>query len=147
MVRKTVTGLFVLAGTFIVLNVGGLAHGSSHREAPAISTDPNADNIDLYAFVSPDRPSTVTIISNFIPFEDPAGGPNFHRFGDDVRYVVYIDNDGDAVEDIPTGSSSKRKSPTPTRSSTMSAPLNQSPTPTSTFVRLTPSPESTRRVR
>ena len=100
MVRKKVTGLFVLAGTFAVLSVGGLAYGSSHREAPAISSDPNADNIDLYAFVSPDRPSTVTIISNFIPFEDPAGGPNFHRFGDDVRYVVYIDNDGDAVEDI-----------------------------------------------
>ncbi len=100
MVRKTVFSLFVLVGAFALLGAWSLTHGSSHREAPAISTDPNADNIDLYAFVSPDRPSKVTIVSNYIPFEDPAGGPNFHKFGDDVRYVLYIDNDGDAVEDV-----------------------------------------------
>ena len=73
---------------------------SSHREAPEISKDPVADNTDVYAFVSPDRPDTVTIITNYIPLEGPAGGPNFFEFGDDVQYSIYIDNDGDAQPDI-----------------------------------------------
>ncbi len=73
---------------------------SSHREAPEISKDPVADNTDLYAFVSPDRPETVTIISNFIPLENPPGGPNFYEFGDDVLYSIYIDNDGDGRPEI-----------------------------------------------
>src|ERR1700693_2939861 len=73
---------------------------TSHREAPSISTDPVADNTDLYAFVSPDAPDTVTIISNFVPLQDPAGGPNFYSFGDDVLYEIKIDNNGDGVADI-----------------------------------------------
>jgi hypothetical protein len=73
---------------------------SSHREAPEISKDPVADNADVYAFVSPDKPGTVTIISNFVPLQGPAGGPNFYEFGDDVLYSIYIDNDGDAQPDI-----------------------------------------------
>jgi hypothetical protein len=73
---------------------------SSHREAPEISKDPVADSTDVYAFVSPDRPDTVTIITNYIPLEGPAGGPNFFEFGDDVLYSIYIDNDGDAKPDV-----------------------------------------------
>jgi hypothetical protein len=73
---------------------------SSHREAPEISKDPVADNTDVYAFVSPDHPDTVTLITNYIPFEGPAGGPNFFEFGDDVLYEIHVDNDGDAVDDI-----------------------------------------------
>jgi hypothetical protein len=73
---------------------------SSHREAPEISKDPVADNTDTYAFVSPDKPDTVTIITNYIPLEGPDGGPNFFEFGDDVLYSIYIDNDGDAKPDI-----------------------------------------------
>jgi Domain of unknown function (DUF4331) len=73
---------------------------SSHREAPEIGKDPVADNTDVYAFVSPDRPDTVTIITNYIPLENPAAGPNFFEFGDDVLYSIYIDNDGDAHPDI-----------------------------------------------
>ena len=73
---------------------------TSHREAPSISKDPVADNTDLYAFVSPDSTSKVTLIANFIPFEEPAGGPNFHTFGDDVLYEISIDNNGDAIEDL-----------------------------------------------
>src|SRR4051794_20237905 len=73
---------------------------SSHREAPAISQDPVADNADVYAFVSPDDPTTVTILSNFVPLQGPAGGPNFFEFGDDVLYSIFIDNDGDALPDI-----------------------------------------------
>jgi Domain of unknown function (DUF4331) len=73
---------------------------SSHREAPEISKDPVADNADVYAFVSPDRPDTVTIISNFVPLQNPAGGPNFYEFGDDVLYSIYIDNNGDGLPEI-----------------------------------------------
>jgi hypothetical protein len=73
---------------------------SSHREAPEISKDPVADNADVYAFVSPDDPSTVTLISNFVPLQDPPGGPNFFEFGDDVLYSIYIDNDGDGKPEI-----------------------------------------------
>jgi Domain of unknown function (DUF4331) len=73
---------------------------SSHREAPEISKDPVADNTDTYAFVSPDRPDTVTIITNYLPAEAPAGGPNFYEFGDDVLYTIYVDNDGDAKPEV-----------------------------------------------
>ena len=73
---------------------------SSHKEAPAISNDAAADNTDVYVFVSPDKPDTVTLIANFVPLEDPAGGPNFSEFGDDVLYEIHIDNDGDSVADI-----------------------------------------------
>src|SRR5471030_2361576 len=73
---------------------------SSHREAPEISKDPVADNADVYAFVSEDKPDTVTIISNFVPLQAPPGGPNFYEFGDDVLYSIYIDNDGDVQPDI-----------------------------------------------
>jgi hypothetical protein len=73
---------------------------SSHREAPEISKDPVADSTDLYAFVSPDRPETVTLIANYVPLEQPAGGPNFYEFGDDVLYQILIDNDADGDADI-----------------------------------------------
>src|SRR2546425_7582399 len=73
---------------------------TSHREAPKISKDPVADNTDLYAFVSPDKPDTVTILANYIPLEEPAGGPNFNTFGDDVLYEIMVDNNGDGIEDV-----------------------------------------------
>ncbi|MGI8761393.1 MAG: DUF4331 domain-containing protein [Jatrophihabitantaceae bacterium] len=73
---------------------------SSHKEAPGISNDAAADNTDVYVFVSPDSPDTVTLIANFVPLEDPAGGPNFFEFGDDVLYEIHIDNTGDAKPDI-----------------------------------------------
>ena len=73
---------------------------SSHREAPGTMKDPVADNTDVYAFVSPDRPDTVTLIANYIPTEYPAGGPYFFEFGDDVLYEIHVQNDGDGKDDI-----------------------------------------------
>jgi hypothetical protein len=73
---------------------------SSHREAPEISKDPVADSTDVYAFVSPDRPDTVTLIANYIPLQAPNGGPTFYEFGDDVRYEIHISNGGKADADI-----------------------------------------------
>lgn len=67
---------------------------SSHKEAPGISNDAAADNTDVYVFVSPDKPDYVTLIANFVPLEDPDGGPNFFEFGDDVVYQIHIDNNG-----------------------------------------------------
>jgi hypothetical protein len=73
---------------------------SSHREAPSISQDPTADNTDVYAFRSPDAPDTATIVANYVPFEEPAGGPNFYRFSDDVKYELKVDNTGDGKADV-----------------------------------------------
>ncbi|MGW2959558.1 DUF4331 domain-containing protein [Streptomyces sp. NPDC001220] len=78
----------------------GAASASSHREAPLISGTPQYDNTDLYAFVSPDKPDTTTIVSDYIPFEEPAGGPNFYQFADDAQYDIHIDNNGDALDDL-----------------------------------------------
>ena len=73
---------------------------SSHREAPLISGDPLADNTDVYAFVSPERPDRVVLMANVIPLQFPSSGPNFWRFDDNVLYEIMVDNTGDAVEDI-----------------------------------------------
>jgi hypothetical protein len=88
-----------LTGTGLLVSAPS-ASASSHREAPTITSDPVADNTDVYAFVSPDRPDTVTLIANYIPLEEPAGGPNFHKFGDDVSYQINVDNNGDARADV-----------------------------------------------
>jgi hypothetical protein len=73
---------------------------SSHREAPETAKDPVADSTDVYAFRSPDRPDSVTLIANYIPFQAPDGGPNFYEFGDDVRYDINISNRGKGEADI-----------------------------------------------
>jgi Domain of unknown function (DUF4331) len=73
---------------------------SSHREAPEISKDPVADSTDLYAFVSPDNAGTVTLIANYVPLQEPAGGPNFYEFGSDVLYEIHVDTNGNAEPDI-----------------------------------------------
>ncbi len=78
----------------------GAAKASSHREAPLISEDPSADNTDLYAFRSPDKPDTLTIVSNFIPGEDPAAGPNYYTFSPTARYDIYVDRNGDGKPDV-----------------------------------------------
>src|SRR5215475_1535256 len=78
----------------------GDAGASSHREAPLIAADPAVDNTDVYAFVSPDRPGYVTLMANFIPFEEPNGGPNFYPFAKDAIYNINIDNNGDARPDV-----------------------------------------------
>ncbi|MFD6798988.1 DUF4331 domain-containing protein [Streptomyces cyaneofuscatus] len=78
----------------------GMSAASSHREAPLIAGDPRADNTDVYAFTSPDKADTVTMVANWIPFEEPNGGPNFYAFGDDLRYNIKVDNTGDGVADV-----------------------------------------------
>ncbi len=95
---------FLGAATVAALAAGSLAvtsgSGSSHREAPSILGDPTADNTDLYAFTAPDAPGHLTIVSNWIPFEDPSGGPYFGKLDPKARYYVKIDNTGDGREDV-----------------------------------------------
>jgi hypothetical protein len=68
------------------------ASASSHREAPLTSNDPLADNTDVYAFRSPTDSSKIILIANYIPFEHPAGGPNYYNFGENIRYEIHVDN-------------------------------------------------------
>jgi len=93
-------GAATAAAAFLGAAGPSTAGASSHREAPLIADDPSADNTDVYAFVSPDKPDTVTIIANYIPFEDPAGGPNYYRFDPSVLYELHVDNNGDARDDV-----------------------------------------------
>jgi hypothetical protein len=96
--RAKATGL---AGALLIglTTVSGVM-ASSHREAPLIGGDPAADNTDLYAFVSPDDPTKLTIVANYIPLQQPGGGPNFHPFDDAVLYQIHIDNTGDGRDDV-----------------------------------------------
>ena len=90
----------VAVGGSAALFSAQMGSASSHREAPLITNDPKADNTDVYAFVSPDSPNTTTLIANWLPFEEPAGGPNFYEFDENAQYDINIDNDGDAKPDI-----------------------------------------------
>ena len=93
----TVALLAALSAGVLAVTAGS---GSSHREAPLSALDPTADDTDVYAFVAPDAPGSVTLIGNWIPFEDPAGGPNFYRFDDRASYYLNVDNTGDGKYDI-----------------------------------------------
>ncbi len=93
-------GVAVTSVTAITIRPAGDSEASSHREAPLISGDPLADTTDVYAFIAPDAPDMVTFVGNWIPMEEPAGGPNFYNFGDDVWYEFSVDYDGDTEEDV-----------------------------------------------
>ena len=105
--RTSARHLIFIAIAFVVaavaLSVSGIwkpADASSHREAPFIGGDPQADATDVYAFRSPDKPNTVTLVANYVPLGVAAAGPNFYKFGDDVLYEINVDNNGDARDDL-----------------------------------------------
>jgi hypothetical protein len=80
----------------------GTSIASSHREAPSIAMQPSVDGTDFYMFRSYEagRSGFVTLLANYIPFQDPQGGPNFYQFNPNALYEIHIDNNGDAKEDI-----------------------------------------------
>src|SRR5260370_33472631 len=92
----------------VALTVGVLASGviaptvgaSSHREAPSISKDPSADNTDVYAFVTPGKTDTVTLVANYIPAEEPAGGPNFYEWDHSVLCEYHVHSGHGTHDDI-----------------------------------------------
>ena len=100
--RRTVVATMCVAFAAAGLTTLGPGVGStsSHREAPTVAGEPRLDNTDVYAFVSPDAPDTVTLIANWIPFEEANGGPNFYPFAEKVAYDINIDSDGDAKANI-----------------------------------------------
>ena len=93
-------GLAVASFVAIATRPSAQSEASSHREAPLISGDPQADGTDTYAFIAPDSPDKVTFVGNWIPLEEPAGGPNFYAFANDAVYDFAIDNNGDGYEDV-----------------------------------------------
>ncbi len=95
-----IAGVIAVAMAMVIFGLSKPVDASSHREAPFISGDPEADATDVYAFRSPDDPDTVTLIANYVPLEVPAGGPTFYKFGDEVLYEINVDNDGDARDDL-----------------------------------------------
>ena len=92
--------LWTIAAVIAALAVPATALASSHREAPLISEDPSADNTDVYAWVTPGTHDKLYVIANYIPLEEPAGGPNFHKFSDNVRYSVHISRGDDLNEQV-----------------------------------------------
>ena len=89
-VAALVAGSLVVSGSI----------GSSHREAPRIMLDPAADNTDVYAFTAKDAPGSLTVVANWVPLEEPAGGPYFGKLDPRARYYVKVDNTGDGLEDV-----------------------------------------------
>jgi type 1 fimbria pilin len=101
MIALGAVGLLTAAAVVGAATLGpGNGTASSHREAPLIAEDPSADLTDLYAFRSPDRPSTVTILANVVPGEDPGAGPNWYTFSPNARYNLKVDTDGDARANV-----------------------------------------------
>ena len=78
------------------------ALASSHREAPSIAGLPRLDGTDFYMFRSyePGRSAYVTFIANYIPLQDPYGGPNYFNLDPNAVYKIHVDNDGDADSDL-----------------------------------------------
>ena len=155
--RRATVAALAAAGIALAGSLAGLgpqsAVASSHREAPLIAADPAVDNTDLYAFVSPERPGYVTFIANWIPFEEPNGGPNFYPFATDAAYNINVDSDGDAKAGrrVPVDVQEHRPAAAATRSSTTTARSRRSTTrtccsgrPTRSSRRSTASPFKTR---
>lgn len=94
--KKQALNLLLAAGAV------ACASGSSHREAPAITETPKLDATDFYMFRSyePGREGFVTLVANYLPLQDPYGGPNYFMLQPDAVYEIHIDNTGDAREDI-----------------------------------------------
>jgi hypothetical protein len=92
--------LSIVAALVAIAVAVPLSIGSSHREAPLTSIDPTADDTDVYAYTAKGAEDDLTVVANWVPFEDPAGGPNFYRFDQKARYYINIDNTGDGRYDV-----------------------------------------------
>jgi Domain of unknown function (DUF4331) len=99
--RLAAAGALAMSGLFAAGTLAaGPAAASSHREAPGVAGTPQLDTTDVYAFLSPDKAGTVTLLANWLPFSEPAGGPNFYTFDDDAWYDIAVDTDGNAKPDV-----------------------------------------------
>ena len=89
---------FAALGTVCFLTVCMPALASSHREAPSIAGSPRVDGTDFYMFNSYEtgRGGHVTLIANYLPLQDPYGGPNYFKLDPKALYEIHVDNVGDA---------------------------------------------------
>src|SRR5579859_7968959 len=94
------TGSLASLAALGILALAGPASASSHREAPAMALDPAADNTDLWAWVSPGAHDELYVVAAYNPLEEPSGGPNFHRFSDDVLYSIHIARGDQSLDDV-----------------------------------------------
>jgi uncharacterized protein DUF4331 len=90
------------ATTIVAALIPLAAFSSSHREAPNIAGNPRVDSTDVYSFMSyePGREEYVTLLANYLPLQDPYGGPNYFALDEAAVYEIHIDNDGDARENL-----------------------------------------------
>lgn len=98
--RRTLLSTLVAAA--LAAAAGAPAFASSHREAPFIATQPQLDATDFYMFRSyePGRDGYVTIVANYLPLQDPYGGPNYFKLDPNGVYEIHVTNDGGAVENL-----------------------------------------------
>src|SRR3954451_3051755 len=118
--RLVALGAALLAALAASVLVVTLSNGSSHREAPLTSMDPTADDTDVYAFTAKDAPGALTVVANWLPFEDPGGGPNFFKFDPKARYYINVDNSDDARQDVRSLSACR---PTPPATADAGSPV------------------------
>ena len=99
--RKSCLVAAAIAG-LLPFAVTPTASGSSHREAPNITRMPTVDSTDFYLFNSyePGRDGYVTLLANYIPLQQPYGGPNYFAMDPFALYEIHVDNDGDAKENL-----------------------------------------------
>lgn len=90
------------AGIALFASVNTSSYASSHREAPFISQMPAVDGTDFYMFNSyePGRSAFVTMIADYVPLQEPGGGPNYYKLDPAALYEIHIDNNGDAKEEL-----------------------------------------------
>ncbi|MFB9968482.1 DUF4331 domain-containing protein [Sinosporangium siamense] len=105
--RRAARSLTVLtaAGTLLtaaLLTCPGpeVAEASNHADSPLQILDPQMDVTDLYAFTSPDRQDTVTVIWNYIPFELPVVPLPYYRFATRGFYDLHFDSTGDGKPEL-----------------------------------------------
>ncbi len=103
--RGLVAGATIATSVLVVAASNPSAAGflpSSHREAPAITESPKVDGADFYMFRSYEagRDGFVTLVADYVPLQDPYGGPNYFAMDPQALYEIHIDNDGDALEDV-----------------------------------------------
>ena len=98
--RRAVLPTLVAAAVAACWSVPSVA--SSHREAPFIATQPQVDATDFYMFRSyePGREAYVTLVANYLPLQDPYGGPNYFKLDPNALYEIHVSNDGGASENL-----------------------------------------------
>lgn len=94
------TPVVLAVALLVAIDRIGSVSASSHREAPAISKDPYADNTDTYVWIPQGSTDRIVLAASWIPGEFPEGGPNYYEWDDNVAYIINVDNDGDATADI-----------------------------------------------